>query len=473
MKKPLSRKQIRYLWAVGALTSVQKGFSAKTDVRSSIGLTGTKRQYMRAVGRVGADLAVGEVSKTHQVKIGDKLYPIKKDRNLSSYPVGDDGKMFGVSGWPEGEVSIVRIAPLNAKRIEKGEAQREAKSDAVPARMPTAQDFQPSPYVNDEDIDTHYGSMVTRMMDAMGHSDLVTGKVDNPDALKPFGDPSLGVWENGYRGRVERLLASKGKTKVSLYSQEYRDAEEELDKLDAEYQQKLYAPRLENVMKRLPEMQQQFESILDQLEPMTRMTHSGLAGVLADGRFKSQVETGKTMAATKSIENRKKHDASLFGRGNVGAIYGYMGLRDGSSEDFMEEHPLIQYGEVAVTLKKQVRERTTVTIGDSLDESHYRADVIPTPLTKPQIHTQSSGSLVRAAESEIPLTPKNAAQHYKTGYIEAQIHGGLKASDIDHVTFRGSKKPAKTLLAQLESLGITYTIGSDQGVKSSYKSRGK
>lgn len=473
----LSAKQIRYLWAVGALTPIGKGFSSRTDVRSSIGLSGTKRQYMRAVGRVGADLAVGEISKTHQVKIGDKLYPIKKDRNLSSYPVGEDGKMFGVSGWPEGEVSIVRISSLNAKKLEKGSGE---KSDANKSGANTRT------FENGDQITAEFADKVRK-------SEFVNPQMYRQHFAHDKEWDRMHDWGLGFDSAAEDLIRIRDKVKenrpyVSAYDVKKqglaRDGEDPIEaakriqeekfaEYESKYQLRAKAKALVNeALQNKDRLESELQTMVDSHDLLTRMTVKGLQGVLNAGRFKTQFET-KRSKGYYDPSIRATTEEALFGLDKDSdpvqrPIYGYVGKRDGSTE--IDGDDLVAYGDVIVSFKNEVRDRTTITDGDSMDRNGQGrlATHVPTPIKSLDITAMGPSALIAMhagareyvgqGEYEIFRPTKPSDVVGGSGYMEAQIHRGVKSTDISHVTFRTQAPPPDSLLKKLEKLGITFQI---------------
>lgn len=79
------------------------------------------------------------------------------------------------------------------------------------------------------------------------------------------------------------------------------------------------------------------------------------------------------------------------------------------------------YGKVRIALKPEVRERTTATIGDSL-----RTGVMADNITNPRPDFTNMGIHKNGAPIHMNGTPI-------APYIEAQIHGGVRASDIARI----------------------------------------
>lgn len=137
--------------------------------------------------------------------------------------------------------------------------------------------------------------------------------------------------------------------------------------------------------------------------------------VFDDQRMKSQFETGSSQGA---LNDKMRRD---FEKGSMGVpwkiedskrpIYGYVsdehGLHDNSS--------LRHYGHVAFILKEGLKDRTTVTFGDSLDHR----------LPASMYRDPKQYSVAPAEFGEVTL---------KTSlYTEAQIHGGVSMNDVEDI----------------------------------------
>lgn len=135
--------------------------------------------------------------------------------------------------------------------------------------------------------------------------------------------------------------------------------------------------------------------------------------ILPQGRFKNQHETGTSRGYLDS-EYRKEAERIAFGEDLENfPIYGYI------KTDYDDNGVLSFYGEVRVVFKPSVRERTTITMDDSLD-NFMAKQVAPSPLTK-----LSPQCIDNAYDID--------TEGFAMGYIEAQIHGGLALKDIDYV----------------------------------------
>lgn len=109
------------------------------------------------------------------------------------------------------------------------------------------------------------------------------------------------------------------------------------------------------------------------------------------------------------------------------------------------------YGTVRIQLRPEVRSRTTVSAGDSLGRT-----VMPSPLDSPRL--AAIGDMTDKIANPGPKIKSIGDLARSIWYFEAQIHGGVQASDIASVIFRRAEEATPELRAKLDSLGIAYTI---------------
>lgn len=178
-----------------------------------------------------------------------------------------------------------------------------------------------------------------------------------------------------------------------------------------------------------------------------------LPKVIEDGRFKSLFEAG-TSGGSKSTERRGKTELNMFGvpldaDPTSRPIYGHL---------FHPEEPKSiadQYGDWISVLHPSVKNRATVTWGDSLDSTPdmnlgpYRFDQRPAEILRPRAQDNFSlrrGELYR----DIPEDFRSLVQSedvWWPGYLEAQIHGGLPWSDVTNLISVPAATPDAALRA--------------------------
>jgi hypothetical protein len=163
--------------------------------------------------------------------------------------------------------------------------------------------------------------------------------------------------------------------------------------------------------------------------------------ILADGRMKTAHEAKSTAGAGVGgyLKARKWYEDSIMGIGGGKAVkradrpvYGHRTTEEGLSA-------VSHYGDVHIRLKPETESRTSVTWGDSLN--HF---LTPTMLADVE-GTSDTGMFDRAASlleyytdpkwkhSDIHSDEDRVRKAANTDYVEAQIHGGVRLEDIDHV----------------------------------------
>lgn len=177
-----------------------------------------------------------------------------------------------------------------------------------------------------------------------------------------------------------------------------------------------------------------------------RRSESSLRDMLTSGRMKTQFETGMSAGyADKDI--RTDFEEMAFGLPQdlpaaQRPVYGYVAPR-GLEGDHGGK--VDQFGDIRVVLRPDVRSRTTVSAGDSLDR---RAELTPMPIDAPDWHA--------AQPAAAKYTDLGDQQFQDLTYVEAQIHGGVKTSDIEEVVF--ARQPEPETIAALEGAGIAWRV---------------
>ena len=192
-----------------------------------------------------------------------------------------------------------------------------------------------------------------------------------------------------------------------------------------------------------------------------------LAQVLNDGRYKTQFETRRS-GGLNDPQARSSEEAERFGypphmKPEFRPVYGMVEL---GGVQAPSERNNLQYGSAVVVLKSETRERTTFTVGDSLSLVRPSAPVM-NPRAQPAVVGIDKGSI----RSEV-----YAWENPSKLYLEAQIHGGVRTSDIASVIFQvdaeivgtgtrdegriigRTKPPSRSVLTALDKAGIAYQI---------------
>ena len=157
------------------------------------------------------------------------------------------------------------------------------------------------------------------------------------------------------------------------------------------------------------------EEVLRNSLAVRRSTHAA-EHILEDGRFKTQFETGSSGGFYDPMVRTDAEEEGLGIPRDIPVaerpVYGFVAIPG--------ESTATSYGDIEFRLKDSVKDRSTITAGDSLGV--FGDSAIGTPVRKPGI-----GCLDRN------VAAIRLRRWDWLGYIEAQIQGGLRTSDIDHV----------------------------------------
>jgi hypothetical protein len=207
----------------------------------------------------------------------------------------------------------------------------------------------------------------------------------------------------------------------------------------------------------------QLKSILDGKPIAIRVRdEAGLRDILSGGRFKTSLEGAKRGAGLPTSPERRKLGESVMGIPTDAPlaerpVYGYVGIRGiepalspgkkiaGIAQREGQEDILSVYGQIQVVLKPEVRARTTVTVGDSLDEIGF---IHPTPISNPGAESVSRASQLSDMATEPGWTRRS--------YVEAQVRSGVRREDIAEIVF--AEEPSAATVAALKDSGIPWRI---------------
>lgn len=214
----------------------------------------------------------------------------------------------------------------------------------------------------------------------------------------------------------------------------------------------------------------EFESNFDALDkavsqltknsPVSIMTEEAvIENILEDGKVKSIFEVGEWAKGEQYLEHRTAYEKIAFGYDNDTPVE----MRPISGIIYPAQHnnDLIDtfgtnYGSVQIVLKDNVKERTTFTVGDSLDKWQR-----PTPI---------GGKVPRTFD--LATKAQGAAQGFKNdknmledkgwwnfNYVEAQVHGGVKLNNIQKIVFHYPENVDMEFMEfRLGELGIPFEV---------------
>lgn len=227
---------------------------------------------------------------------------------------------------------------------------------------------------------------------------------------------------------------------------------------------------------------------LERAHVWVRLPHSVLDDVLDEAGVRNQFETYESSGLL-SPELRALAERELFGLPldtppRTRPVYGYL------AESGFAHRDLRQYGDAALRLRPHVRERTTYSLGDTLDDSgvvvstdellatrlrttgRTPADpdwdsllamgramrdapqLAPQPLTSPP----TDAALDKVAKA-LPLL--DSLDELDVSYVEAQIHGGVSLADVAEVHLDARVAEwlyTDALAADLARHGVTLVV---------------
>lgn len=178
------------------------------------------------------------------------------------------------------------------------------------------------------------------------------------------------------------------------------------------------------------ELQRITNEFVDDQRQFVRVPEEVLYEILYDERLKSQFESGKS-GGWYEPSYRSQEELRLFGipedvDPTERPIYGYLMDND---TGYSERGPNVsQYGDAILRLKPEVRDRSTFCFSDSLGGEHY-----PSPMAKP------SFTSILNDDFGNPLF-EDSTSKFEDDYVETQVHGGVKISDIDQIAVRAVNK---------------------------------
>lgn len=237
-----------------------------------------------------------------------------------------------------------------------------------------------------------------------------------------------------------------------------------------------YSMQADQMEKGLAYAKDRVLSVMKNGEVTMAATEDAFTSILEDGRYKNQFETRtsggaldtgirkvgeglatSTPAGTKLAERpvygyltdnqsvhtyQSKTDTQNTTEGTWAEKNDIRRELDWQTITSVNSYEVEQYGEIRFTLKPEVRSRTTVTVGDSL-----RTGVMADALTNPKPDLLNMGLYKAGAVYHLNGNPT-------ADYIEAQIHGGVKTSDISHIYAPADRVDAVKALVEAKGLNI-------------------
>ncbi|MFI9536346.1 hypothetical protein ACIG56_24220 [Nocardia fusca] len=182
-----------------------------------------------------------------------------------------------------------------------------------------------------------------------------------------------------------------------------------------------------------------------------RVRENELATILREGRLRGDPTPGGPRAAA---------EAEWFGPQvhKNPPVYGYVAV-DGvrpSQTGRIDALSELNYGNHQIYLKPEVRERTTITVGDSVVEKERS---IPSPLENPSEYSYGAGM----SASRVGLIDRDytGAQFRSDMFVEAQMFD-VTVADIDFIALH--EPPRAELRQALDQSGVQWRVLTNQTI---------
>lgn len=217
--------------------------------------------------------------------------------------------------------------------------------------------------------------------------------------------------------------------------------------------------------------------------------------ILASGKVENQWETGHALKFVAGLGDRGPGEQALFSIPQTAPpekhpIYGYVWDKSDSRpgeghlaylpgeankwDDPDARYPMQigKFGMTNIVLKDDVKERTTFIAGDSLVEWCYGHGAAPSPMSAPKYYSAFFGAAwvrpkgdpngPRVLSGKTLVDPPEVTGAKTTWaiapYVEAQVHGGVSVSDIDHLVVYGGGKVTDAVAEAAAAAGVPVVL---------------
>jgi len=195
-----------------------------------------------------------------------------------------------------------------------------------------------------------------------------------------------------------------------------------------------------------------------------KLDEETLAMVLDDDKMKNAHESnvmGQYAESTPDyVDLRSKVESGMFGEKTAenAPIYGYVY----PDLNMMRNRTASEYGDVTVILKDQVKDRSTVTFGDSYSDNTLFGDAgvinrsTATPMRNPDHRSFNPETISKKVlESGGGISMLDGFT-WEYRYVEVQVSGGISLSNIDRVII----PKLSNITDRLDAKGIRWEVGS-------------
>ena len=229
----------------------------------------------------------------------------------------------------------------------------------------------------------------------------------------------------------------------------------------------LYMEKIKNTEIMKPKNKETVEkalkTLIDNGDFCMRVNKNSLENIIEDKRFKTQIETGIS-GGTYNPDLRKKATEILFGAdsskipNNAYEKYGFLTEKDKSITFLNGDAD--NYGNIIVQFKKEnLFNRTTYTIGDSLNNISNKSLIFAGKVSEPSVCAvpldKFTNTIIQASKdfnNNSINTISKFCEKSMVDYIELQYHGELTFNDIEIIHYQDSID--ENLKKSLEKSGI-------------------
>ena len=178
----------------------------------------------------------------------------------------------------------------------------------------------------------------------------------------------------------------------------------------------------------------EFKALLDEGIVLMQVDKVGLRGIMGDGYFKNgfqRVPTGTAKHGGGIYKNARKQaeadkmDMPKSAKAIDRPVYGYISHPDRTLSGSYDR--VDHYGNIQIKFKNTVKEKSTVSLGDSLDDMAPNEKVIPVnDPVKPKKYA-TGGATVR------DFTRSSSYGPTTIGYMEIQMFGKITTNEIEEI----------------------------------------
>lgn len=225
----------------------------------------------------------------------------------------------------------------------------------------------------------------------------------------------------------------------------YRDDFGQLQKIDEKV---LHAKGYMSFKEYESDALNKFKALYEDSEIAIRMPLSNLESFLKDEVYRASISRARDEKLLFGIDEKAPVE--------VHPVYGLiLSKKELSTIDFSDTEKYgTRYGTNVVVLKKdRVQDRTTFTLGDSLNSTRNAA---ASKVLNPKIYSFGALPSKDQLKNATTLTEISAHRFITDQYAEAQIRGGISFKDINYI--RLAEEPNATLKNLLKEKGISYVV---------------